>query len=105
MSNENRKYKIKIGFHIILITEGRQTNYFMDTPIKHKVYVTRKIPEPGPSILKSHFQLRMNPKVDVLKRENLVQNVRGVYALMCMLGDKIDSSIMDAAGPNLKVIS
>ena len=77
----------------------------MDSPIKCKVYVTRKIPEPGPSILKNRFQLKMNPKVDVLKRENLVQNVRGVYALICMLGDKIDSSVMDAAGPNLKVIS
>lgn len=77
----------------------------MDRPIKHKVYVTRKIPEPGPSILKNRFQLKMNPRADVLRRENLIQNVRGVYALMCMLGDKIDSSVMDAAGPNLKVIS
>jgi len=84
VSNENRKYKIKIEFHIILITEGRQTNYFMDRPIKHKVYVTRKIPEPGPSILKSRFQLKMNPRADVLKSENLIQNVRGAYALMCM---------------------
>ena len=77
----------------------------MDRPIKHKVYVTRKIPEPGPSILKNRFQLKMNPRADVLRRENLIQNVRGVYALMCMLGDKIDSSVMDSAGPNLKVIS
>ena len=77
----------------------------MDTHIKHKVYVTRKIPEPGPSILKNRFQLKMNPRADVLKRKNLIQNVRGVYALMCMLGDKIDSSVMDSAGPNLKVIS
>lgn len=77
----------------------------MDITSKHKVYVTRKIPEPGPSILKKHFQLNMKPGVDVLKRETLFENVRDVDALLCMLGDKIDAKVMDAAGPNLKVIS
>lgn len=77
----------------------------MDTTSKYKVYVTRKIPEPGPSILKKHFQINMNPGVDVLKRETLFENVRDVDALLCMLGDKIDAKVMDAAGPNLKVIS
>jgi glyoxylate reductase len=77
----------------------------MDTTSKYKVYVTRKIPEPGPSILKKHFQINMNPGIDVIKRETLFENVRDVDALLCMLGDKIDSNVMDAAGPNLKVIS
>lgn len=77
----------------------------MDITRKYKVYVTRKIPEPGPSILKRHFQINMNPGVDVLKRETLFENVRDVDALLCMLGDKIDAKVMDAAGPNLKVIS
>ena len=77
----------------------------MGRPTKYKVYVTRKIPEPGPSILKKHFQLNMNPGVDVLERKDLIENVRGVNALICMLGDKIDSDVMHAAGPNLKVIS
>ena len=57
----------------------------MDITSKHKVYVTRKIPEPGPSILKKHFQINMNPGVDVLKRETLLENVRDVDALLCML--------------------
>jgi glyoxylate reductase len=77
----------------------------MDRPTKYRVYVTRKIPEPGPSILKKHFQLNMNARVDMLERKDLIENVRGVDALICMLGDKIDSDVMDAAGPNLKVIS
>jgi glyoxylate reductase len=47
----------------------------------------------------------MNPGVDVLKRETLLENVRGVDALLCMLGDNIDAKVMDAAGPNLKLIS
>lgn len=77
----------------------------MDKFQKYTVYITRKIPEPGPSILKKYFEVIMNPGVDVLDREDLFENVRNVDALMCMLGDKIDSNVMDAAGPNLRVIS
>jgi glyoxylate reductase len=77
----------------------------MDIAHKNKVYITRKIPEPGPFILKKYFETNMNSGVDVLGREKLFENVRGVDALICMLGDKIDSEVMDAAGPNLKVIS
>jgi glyoxylate reductase len=77
----------------------------MDKFHKYTVYITRKIPEPGPSILKKYFEVKMNPGVDVLDREDLFENVRNVDALMCMLGDKIDSNVMDAAGPNLRVIS
>ncbi len=77
----------------------------MDKFHKYTVYITRKIPEPGPAILKKYFGVKMNPEVDVLDREDLFENVRNVDALICMLGDKIDSNVMDAAGPNLRVIS
>ena len=77
----------------------------MDKFHKYTVYITRKIPEPGPSILKKYFEVKMNPGVNVLDREDLFESVRNVDALMCMLGDKIDSNVMDAAGPNLRVIS
>lgn len=77
----------------------------MDNPKKYSVYITRKIREPGPSILKKYFQVNMNPKVSVVDREVLIKNVKNVYALLCMLGDKIDSNVMDAAGSNLRVIS
>lgn len=77
----------------------------MDKFHKYTVYITRKIPEPGPSILKKYFEVIMNPGVDVLDRGDLFKNVRNVDALICMLGDRIDSNVMDAAGPNLRVIS
>ena len=77
----------------------------MDKFQKYTVYITRKIPEPGPSILKKYFEVIMNPGVDVLDRGDLFKNVRNVDALICMLGDRIDSNVMDAAGPNLRVIS
>ena len=77
----------------------------MDNTHKYSVFITRKIPEPGPSILKKYFQVNMNPEVNVLNRQVLIENVKNVDAILCMLGDKIDSNVMDAAGSNLRVIS
>jgi len=37
--------------------------------------------------------------------ETLLKKVRGVDGVLCMLTDQIDAPLMDAAGPNLKVIS
>jgi glyoxylate reductase len=77
----------------------------MDKPKKYSVYITRKIPEPGPSILRKYFQVSMNPKVSVLDRDVLIKRVKNVDAILCMLGDRIDSNVMDAAGSSLKIIS
>ncbi|MDW0154969.1 MAG: D-glycerate dehydrogenase [Nitrososphaeraceae archaeon] len=77
----------------------------MDNPQKYSVFITRKIPEPGPTILKKYLQVNMNPEVNILDRKVLIKNVKNVDALLCMLGDNIDSNVMDAAGSNLRVIS
>ena len=72
---------------------------------KYSVFITRKIPEPGPLILKKYFQVNMNPEANVLDRQVLIKKVKNADAILCMLGDKIDSRVMDAAGPKLRVIS
>lgn len=77
----------------------------MDNHQKYSVFITRKIPEPGPSILKKYLQVNMNPEVNVLDRQVLIESVKNVNALLCMLGDNIDSNVMDAAGSNLRIIS
>uniref|UniRef100_A0AAZ3S4W9 D-isomer specific 2-hydroxyacid dehydrogenase NAD-binding domain-containing protein n=1 Tax=Oncorhynchus tshawytscha TaxID=74940 RepID=A0AAZ3S4W9_ONCTS len=38
-------------------------------------------------------------------RKELLQKVKGVDALVCVLTEKIDAELLDAAGPNLKVLS
>ena len=38
-------------------------------------------------------------------RPTLLEKVRGVEGLLCLLTDKVDAELMDAAGPQLKVIS
>ena len=72
---------------------------------KPKVYVTRIIPEPGMSMLKECCEVEVhNSKEWPPSREELIEKVRDKDAILCLLTDKIDAEVMDAA-PNLKVIS
>jgi glyoxylate reductase len=71
---------------------------------KAKVFVTRKIPQKGLSLLEK-FDLKVSPYDRVLKRKELLREVKGVDALLCLLTDKVDGKVMDAAGPQLKIIA
>jgi len=71
-----------------------------------KIFVTRKIPgehleklkEEGHEVVVSEFNRH-------LTGEELVERVKGVDAILSLLTDRIDGDLMDAAGPQLKVIS
>lgn len=72
---------------------------------KPKVYVTRIIPEPGLSMLKECCEVEVHSSKEwPPSRQELIEKVRDKDALLCLLTDKIDAEVMDAA-PNLKVIS
>ncbi|MGB9848109.1 MAG: 2-hydroxyacid dehydrogenase [Minisyncoccia bacterium] len=74
--------------------------------MKYKVVVTRKIPEVGIDLLKkAGFQVVVNPYDRVLKREELKKMVKGAHAILSLLTDKIDGEILDAAGPQLKIVA
>ena len=71
-----------------------------------KIFITRIIPDRGLVLVKENF-----PTCDIWSadmppaREDLLRRVRGVDGLLCLLTEKIDTELMDAAGPQLKVIS
>jgi glyoxylate reductase len=70
-----------------------------------KVFVTRRIPESGPALLRANdFDVEVSNFDGVLPREVLLEKVRGVDAILSLLTDRIDGDLMDAAGPQLKVI-
>lgn len=70
------------------------------------IYVTRRIPEAGLAVLReSHPHFGLNPEDRMLTRHELMEKVQGVDGLMSLLTDKIDGKLMDAAGPQLKVIA
>lgn len=72
--------------------------------MKPKVFVTRRIPTPGPEILEEYCEVDVFLGEYPPRKEEILKGVRGKDALLCLLTEKIDRDIMDAA-PNLKVIS
>lgn len=71
-----------------------------------KIFVTRNIPGDYPSKLKdAGFDVEVSQKGGVLTTEELLAKIRGVDGILSLLTDKIDGDVMDAAGPQLKIIS
>lgn len=68
--------------------------------------ITRLIPDLGLNLLKEHFpDLTVSLPDFSPTREQLLRSVRGMDGLLCLLTERIDAELMDAAGPQLKVIS
>jgi glyoxylate reductase len=71
-----------------------------------KIFITRIIPNPGLTLLREHF-----PHFDLWtadmppSRTELIKRSRGADGLLCLLTEIIDGELMDAIGPQLKVIS
>ncbi len=72
---------------------------------KPKVFVARLIPEKGFAVVRGFCDVDLWPNELPPSRDELIQHVRGVDGLLCLLTDKIDGEVMDEAGPQLKVIS
>lgn len=72
---------------------------------KPKVFVTRIIRDAGLNLVKEFcdadiWQDDLSPT-----RETLLEKVRGMDGLLCLLTDRIDGAVLDAAGSQLKVVS
>jgi glyoxylate reductase len=70
-----------------------------------RIFVTRRIPDKGLEMISENalveiWQDPLSPPYEILK-----QKAKGMDALLCLLTDRIDGDLMDAIGPQLKVIS
>jgi glyoxylate reductase len=72
---------------------------------KPKVFVTRVIRDKGLDLVKDFCEAEIWPEELPPSREVLLEKVRGVEGILCLLTDKIDAVVLGAAGPQLKVIS
>jgi glyoxylate reductase len=72
--------------------------------MRPKVYVTRWIPAPGVEIIGAECDVVRNEGEEPAPYDEIVRNVREKDGLLCLPGDRIDRSLMEA-GKNLKVIS
>ena len=72
---------------------------------KPKVFVTRVIRDAGLTLVNDFCEAEVWPDELPPSREVLLEKVRGVDGLLCLLTDRIDGELLDAAGPQLKVVS
>ncbi len=72
---------------------------------KPKVFVTRRIPQAALDKLEPQVEMKIWPGELPPPYETLLEKVRGIDALLCLLTDRIDRPLMEAARTSIKVIS
>lgn len=72
---------------------------------KPRLFLTRRIPEPGYSLAHELFSVTGGEEDRPLARELLLCGIPGAEALLCLLTETVDGPVMDAAGGGLRVIS
>lgn len=72
-----------------------------------KIFIARKIDDKGIDMLKKYdsFDVEINAEDRVLSRDELIEQAKGADAICTLLTDKIDGEVMDAIGPQLKIIA
>ncbi|HSX49155.1 MAG TPA: D-glycerate dehydrogenase, partial [Candidatus Saccharimonadales bacterium] len=70
-----------------------------------KIFVTRKIPGDELKKLNSDHEVTISEFSRPLSAEELLVKIKGVEGIMSLLTDRIDGDVMDAAGPDLRIIS
>lgn len=70
-----------------------------------KVVVTRRLPGVSLSRIASQADVAAPPPDSPMPREELLRLVPGAAGILCTLADRIDASLLDVAGPGLRVVS
>lgn len=71
-----------------------------------RIFVTQLIPKAGLEILRQVYpNYCINSEERVLTRPELLSQVKGADGLLTLLTDKIDGEVLDAAGPQLKIVA
>ncbi len=72
---------------------------------KPRVFVSRLIPDEGMALIRESCDADIWPAALPPPRQGVLGRVRGVDGILSLLTDVIDAEVMDAAGPQLRVIS
>ena len=70
-----------------------------------RAFVSRKIFPEALKSVQAMAEVEIWPDELPPPRSTLLEKVRGIDGLLCLLNDKVDGELMDVAGPQLKVIS
>ena len=72
---------------------------------KPRTVVTRRIPHAGLELVERETDMRHWDSDEPIPRATLLEWVQGIDGLYCLLTERIDDELLDAAGPSLKVVS
>lgn len=72
---------------------------------KPRVFVTRRILDGGLMLVTDFCEADIWPDELPPCRQAILEHVRGMDGLLCLLTDRIDAEVLETAGPELKVIS
>ena len=73
--------------------------------MKPSVLITRKLPSSVIARVESVCDVDLYEGRSAIPREELLARVKGKDALICLLTDPIDEVVLDAAGPQLKIVA
>ncbi|KAJ1883794.1 hypothetical protein LPJ66_010923 [Kickxella alabastrina] len=79
----------------------------MSAPAKPIILVTRKLPAQAQARLSAltSVTVRQHLSTAPISHSALLSDIRGSSALICLLSDKVDSELLEAAGPQLRAVS
>jgi glyoxylate reductase len=74
-------------------------------PGRPRVFVTRRIPDEGLTVIAASCDADVWPEELPPSRAELLRRVAGCDGILTLLTDQIDDELLDAAGPQLRVVS
>ena len=69
------------------------------------VLVTRRLPSSVLAKLEDVCEVDLYVGAAAISREELLKRVAGKHAIVCLLTEPIDAAVLDAAGPQLKIVA
>ena len=100
MTLEFKKAKKPYADYLMLNRKG-----CMELSGRKRVYVTRRLPEEAMRMLKLKFEVEVWPEDMPPPKNVIIEKVKEVDGLICLLTDKIDREVIEAAGPQFRGIS
>jgi glyoxylate reductase len=74
------------------------------SPSKPRVFVSRVIPDAGLELLEAHTEVDVWPDDRAPTREELIRGCQDADALVCLLTEKVDAQVLEAA-PRLRIVA
>jgi glyoxylate reductase len=87
---------------VVTTTDGRTV---VESADNGTVVVTGRLPQPALEALRASHRVDLWDSEELIPREELLRRVRGARALVTLVTERVDAALLDAAGPQLRVVA